>query len=258
MRQSLRCLSVASTAVTLQGIGTMIAGCTQLEYVDVSSCGVVPERNYPLRAVIVSFEHRPVSFYIEALHFCDHCLRSLSTGAGIAEVLPTRTPPDGWEDEADERWRETYPALSTIICRNAPGPVVETLRQLAPWIRINPPGQEKTPLDACALRAEILCPLCLWVRPQPAQVVARRAVEAQKRAEQERAQGEWGPGELTAAQKLLAAIEHAESISGGQRYGEEPDREGAVYLTRYDAGQPGLTRQINRLRHRRNLLFGAD
>jgi hypothetical protein len=174
-------------------------------------------------------------------------------------VLPTRTPPDGWEDEADERWRESYPALSTIICRNAPGPVVETLRELAPWIRFNPPDWEKTPLDLCALRAEVLCPRCLWVRPGSAEVVARRAAEeAQERAEQERAQGEWGAGKLTAAQKLLAALEHAESVGGAQKHREEePVREGAVYLTRYDAGQPGLARQINRLRHRRNLLFGT-
>lgn len=222
MRESLKHISVVSTAVTLQGIGALIRGCAKrLEYIDMSRCaGVDPNR--------------------------------------IASVLPVRTPPDGWEDEADERWRESYPTLSTIVYRDAPGPVIALLKERVPWIRVNPPDWETTPLEACGLGVELLCPACLWVRPQPSEVAARLAAErAAALSEEERARGKWGPGDRSPAQRMMDAIDHAEAVGGDSRRGgkhSEVEREGAVYLRRHDAGQPGLTRQINRLNERRRIL----
>ena len=168
MRETLRHISVASTSVTLRGLSELLTGCGKLEYIDLSYCGgVVPER--------------------------------------IGDVLPSRTPPEAWEQEADETWRHSYPALSTIVFRDAPAPVVVLLAEQLPWIRVNPPDWEGTPMQACSLRCELLCPPCLWVRPS--EVAERASVQrASQRAEQERALGRWGPAECSPRPRPTASF----------------------------------------------------
>ena len=154
-RHSLRHISVAATSVTLLGLGPLLRDCERLSHLDVSHCrGLVADK----------FE----------------------------TVLPTRRIPDAWEDEyVAGEWRDGR-ALRTLVWQGIPAAVLARLEAGFPWIEVNPPDWRASPFDQAALRAELLVPACLWVRPRQAEELAREAARERARAEEEQAAGRWG------------------------------------------------------------------
>ena len=206
-RHSLRHISVAATSVTLLGLGPLLRDCERLSHLDVSHCrGLVADK----------FE----------------------------TVLPTRRIPDAWEDEyVAGEWRDGR-ALRTLVWQGIPAAVLARLEAGFPWIEVNPPDWRASPFDQAALRAELLVPACLWVRPRQAEELAREAARERARAEEEQAAGRWGPGERTAAQKMRDALDQAGQVGGTAKTEEERERAGAVYLGRWESGQPGVIRRL--------------